>query len=500
MYSAYGFRSAEIGDVDVLWHDGLFHLFHLVLPNHDYIAHAVSDDGLQWRRVANALFISDPGGWDDDMLWTMHVSPDPHHPGWWRMFYTGLTASERGLIQRVGLARSDDLYHWEKDTGEQWPLEIPGDHYEYSVDEGRNWVSFRDPFYIRHAGRGFLLAAARSNEGPVIRRGCVSLAEETDPDVFEFREPLFHPRRYDDVEVPSLFEDQGRFYLLGSIREDVKVHYWMADRLEGPYRNPPDNVLLPQGNYAARICVDPDGRILVWNYFFRGPRGRGEHLLPPPKEVRIADDGELRLASFSGFDDKVAETLEPSEGPTDALMGTADATCEKSETGWRLSSSSGFEVFAMPGRYRDLRMSGVLEVLRPGKLGLVLHLSEEGDGYFVSVDLPKGVVQIRFWAENPAGDFQSAFEYEQMQASHFVPREGPVPFVLMSYGTYIELSLYDQVILTLADQRFEEGRTGLYVESCDLEVRDLVLEKLTSPIPLEGSQNPASRGAAKAGT
>ena len=124
MYSGYGFRDFEIGDVDVVKHDGIYHLFHLTLPNHDYIAHAVSEDGLKWRRVKNALFISDPMAWDDDMLWTMHVSSDPYKRGAWRMFYTGLCMRERGRVQRIGLARSDDLYIWRKDGSESYPLEI----------------------------------------------------------------------------------------------------------------------------------------------------------------------------------------------------------------------------------------------------------------------------------------------------------------------------------------------------------------------------------------
>ncbi len=41
----------SLGDVDVLYHEGIYHLFHLVLPNHDYIAHAISRDGLFWIRV-----------------------------------------------------------------------------------------------------------------------------------------------------------------------------------------------------------------------------------------------------------------------------------------------------------------------------------------------------------------------------------------------------------------------------------------------------------------
>ena len=90
MFSESSWSRKTIGDVDVLYHGGLYHLFHLVLPNHDFVAHAISDNGLNWRRVDNALFIGNPGSWDDLMLWTMHVSADPHTRGRWRMFYTSL--------------------------------------------------------------------------------------------------------------------------------------------------------------------------------------------------------------------------------------------------------------------------------------------------------------------------------------------------------------------------------------------------------------------------
>ena len=164
MYASHGFLRSDIGDVDVIFHDGLYHLFHLVLPNHDFIAHAVSSDGMSWRRVKNALFVGDPGSWDDDMLWTMHVTPDPDRQGEWRMFYTGLSRAEYGRVQRVGLARSKDLYHWERCVDANYPLEIRGPYYESSVDEGRQWVSFRDPFLFidENTGARLLLAS-----GPV---------------------------------------------------------------------------------------------------------------------------------------------------------------------------------------------------------------------------------------------------------------------------------------------------------------------------------------------
>ena len=51
MYSGYGFSDFEIGDVNVIKHEEKYHLFHLTLPNHAYIAHAVSEDGLKWRGL-----------------------------------------------------------------------------------------------------------------------------------------------------------------------------------------------------------------------------------------------------------------------------------------------------------------------------------------------------------------------------------------------------------------------------------------------------------------
>ena len=79
-------------------------MFHLIIPNHDYIAHAVSKDGIAWSRVKNAIFVGDPGGWDDDMLWTMDVADC--EDGTFEMFYTGLQLEDRGINQRVGRAVS----------------------------------------------------------------------------------------------------------------------------------------------------------------------------------------------------------------------------------------------------------------------------------------------------------------------------------------------------------------------------------------------------------
>jgi beta-fructofuranosidase len=487
MYASHGFLRSDIGDVDVIYHDGLYHLFHLVLPNHDFIAHAVSADGMTWRRVKNALFVGDPGAWDDDMLWTMHVSADPEAPGMWRMFYTGLARAEYGRVQRVGLARSADLYKWERE-GNGYPLEIPGAPYESSVDEGRHWVSFRDPFFFQDGGTGdrLLLAAARVKEGPVIRRGCVSLAREVAPDRFEFGPPLYKPGLYDDVEVPNLFEFHGRYYLLGSIREDTKVHYWHADRIDGPYENFYDNVLMPAGNYAARICRNAN-RLLLFNFFTKTESLYGREfvkkLLPPPKEIMTGPGGRLRLKSYHGFDDVVTETRQVAAADCRPLYGNPHSRVEQRNSGLFLGCRSGYEAFRLPGTYDDFRLRAEITLEGEGKCGLVLRCTDEGDGYYLSLDLIKGIAQMRAWGANPYPEFEHAFRYEPLQEAHFRGSvHGPWKIEVVAHGMYLEVSIDSYITLSLVDEAYHEGAVGFYVESASLGLHDVTIERLARPV------------------
>jgi beta-fructofuranosidase len=44
-------------------------------------------------------------------IWTGNVI---NHRGRWHMLDTGISTAERGLVQRIGLAVSDDLLQWVK--------------------------------------------------------------------------------------------------------------------------------------------------------------------------------------------------------------------------------------------------------------------------------------------------------------------------------------------------------------------------------------------------
>ncbi|TWU48367.1 glycoside hydrolase family protein [Rubripirellula reticaptiva] len=520
MFSETDGSRKTIGDVDVLFHDGLYHLFHLVLPNHDFIAHAVSTDALNWRRVNNALFIGDPGNWDDLMLWTMHVSADPHQPGRWRMFYTGLSRRDQGKIQRLGLATSDDLYHWKKapvkwedhrgpqdpepvkealrksqskvsdshhalyDSESCFPLEPDPQHYESSLAEGRHWVSFRDPFYYHDGKDGWLMAAARVKTGPVVRRGCVALMKEVEPNHFVGQPPLHHPRLYDDVEVPNLICVDDDQYLIGSIREDAKIRYWHTDKIGNPWQSYHDNVLLAQGNYAGRVCRDDKGWLL-WNFYSMNLADRtAENLMPPPKRLVKNDAGLLRAVTFEGIADYVRESIDArcihslidDVGPQVELCrvddGHLDIACE-----------SGFQAFVFDETLDHFRFQATLHMKGLGKCGLVFRIDPESrDGYYLSLDLLKGVAQLRAWGTDEDSSGEHMMQFRSLQSGFWYSEDRAEAVVqLIAFGSYIELSVGGRVVLSLADQRFNAGQLGVYLETAELRVADIQLQRLASP-------------------
>ena len=483
MYTGSGFVQSELGDVDVLSHNGLFHLFHLVLPNHDYIAHAVSSDGFLWRRVRNPLFIGEPGDWDDDMLWTMHVSPDPDGPSAFRMFYTGLCRKEGGRVQRIGLARSNDLYHWEKVSSSNYPLTIEGPHYEESVEQGRHWVSCRDPFFFSENDERFLLVNARIPTGPKIRRGCIGFAREVEPDRFEWEKPLFFPGMYDDIEVPGLYRIKGRYYLLGNIKEDIKVHYWHSGNLMGPYECFADNVLLPKGNYAGRITKTEEG-YLVWNFFANRDSSVRTTILPPPTELEVDDEGRLYLKSYSRFDTLVGESLCCSELiPDSRLIGNPTAENTEGSDGLRFSSLSGYELFFLSRRARDFRLSFNLTMKGKGKCGIAFRCDDQGNGHYIGIDLINGLTQGRVWGENPVEDIEHAFVYRPVQTGPFRCRGlNRWTISLVVFGGYIELSINGRIILRYVETEYiSQEMIGIYVESAEIALGDLLLEELDGP-------------------
>lgn len=487
MYSGSGFSDWEIGDITVIIHKGIYHLFHLIIPNHDYIAHAISSDGLSWRRVKNALFVGDPGEWDDDMLWTMHVYET--EKGFF-MYYTGLQRKDRGVISRIGLAVSPDLYCWEKKNPTGFPIEPAGQFYETATANPRTWLSFRDPFRIDFAHKSYLLVSARAVSGPVSRRGCVGVAELKNEGV-ELQPPLLYPLVYDDIECPCVFKLNNRFFLIGSIREDILVRYWFAPDFLGEYHSFHDDVLLPRGNYAARVVEDGE-HLLVYNFFYAYGKIDALRVLPPPKQLDTDVNGRLLLRSYYRWEQMLLKTLsQDALGALQLLWGNPTARLEQEPGKWTCGSRSGYEVFCFERPSSSFIWEAVLTVEGMGKLGLVSDLDADGSGYFISFNVLSGIVGIRAWGFNAQNTRQN-FIFNDIQSNVF-PTRGlkSFRFRLIRYGNYIELSIDGVVKLTLMDYTYSGSRMGIYSASSVISVQESRFGILPDPKGEYASQEEA---------
>ena len=489
MYSGSGFSDWEIGDITVIIHDGVYHLFHLIIPNHDYIAHAVSTDGISWKRVNNALFVGHPGEWDDDMLWTMHVCAVNQK---FEMYYTGLQRKDRGRISRIGYAESDNLIDWTKNQKGIFPIEPKGIYYETYETNPRTWLSFRDPFRIEHEGEVYLLVAARTLSGPVSRRGCVGIVKITN-DVFDVLPPLLYPMVYDDVECPCAFELNGRYYLVGSIREDIKVRYWIADDFFSEYHSFDVDVLLPQGNYAARTLQDGD-HLLVYNFFYTFGNINTLRVLPPPKELVADADGRLMLKSYYRWQQMITKTSpQTAFSKVINLFGNPTASLKIEPDKWTFGTSSGYDLCCFEKPSESFIWEGLLTVEGLGKQGLVIDIDEEGNGYFISFNLTNGSVNLRTWGFNPLNSREN-FIFREIQSGHFTVHENKsFQFKVIRYGNYIELSIDGFVKLTLIDYTFAGNLIGLLSASSLITLQNSVVHALPNPPEEYASQVEAQK-------
>ncbi|MBS1512616.1 MAG: glycosyl hydrolase family 32 [Bacteroidetes bacterium] len=474
MYSGSGFSDWEIGDITVIIHNGVYHLFHLIIPNHDYIAHAVSDDGISWKRVNNALFVGHPGEWDDDMLWTMHVVEVEEK---FEMYYTGLQRKDRGIISRIGFAESTNLIDWTKNKKNIFPIEPRGVYYETHQTNPRTWLSFRDPFRFDYKNDVYLLVATRTLTGPVSRRGCVGLVKITN-DSYDLLPPLLHPGVYDDVECPCIFEINGWYYLLGSIREDIQVRYWFANDFFGAYQSFSADVLLPRGNYAARTAQDGE-HLLLYNFFYAYGKIDALRVLPPPKELVTDKDGKLHLKSYYRWKMMTVKTIHQQDfHQLSCLLNNPTASFSVSEQEWTCKSKSGYEIFAFEKPAANFIWEGFIAVEGMGKFGLVSDMDDNASGYFISFDLSNGIADIRSWGFNDK-DTRQNFVFNDIQSGLFsVAKTGGIFFRLIRYGNYIELSIDGYVQLTLMDYTFSGRNIGIYACSSAVSLQNAVLNTL----------------------
>ena len=198
-----------------------YHLFFLKAPRslgdperrhrNASIGHAVSADLRAWRRIADAVLPQPAPAFDDLATWSGSVVQDPS--GQWLMFTTGVTHTDGGLVQRIGMSASDDLIEWSRspaallEADDRWYDRGRGVHGE------EHW---RDPWVVADTSGLWHMYVTAQAPGR-LGQGVVGHATSPDLHTWQIQPPLSRPTgRFDQLEVISLHCIDSRWVLLFS--------------------------------------------------------------------------------------------------------------------------------------------------------------------------------------------------------------------------------------------------------------------------------------------
>ena len=272
------------------------------------IGHAVSSDLERWEVLPDAFGPGPPGSWDDLTTWTGSII---RHDGRWNLLYTGTSRSERGLVQRIGLATSDDLIRWERHAGGP-VLEADPRWYELLDSDVWHDQAWRDPWVFHDPADGAFHAyvTARASRGDPRSRGVVAHARSRDLVEWDVLPPVTEPFGFGQLEVPQLVAAAGHRYLLFSSDTSTQsaarqAEGWgtgtfalRADSTTGCF--PADSLARLDADalgstYAGKIVSTPRGlRFLAWEGAAPGDPFRG--VLSSPRAAIVAADGNLAVA------------------------------------------------------------------------------------------------------------------------------------------------------------------------------------------------------------
>jgi beta-fructofuranosidase len=472
----------EIGDIEVVVKDDDIHLFHLILPNHDIIAHAVSRDGLVWEELPDALHTGTPGSYDDDMLWTPSIK---RYKGRYCMVYPALSKADHGKIPRTSLATSEDLIRWEKfpdnPIGEADPR-------WYDTDLTTGQVSWRDPYLCIEQETAYILVCARERKDvPFLRRGCVGLMSSSDGAHWNVEAPLYAPGHYIDWEVPVLVVLNERYYLLGGIRETGRCHYRIADRFRGPYHTPSNDAILPRGNYANRVCRWKDKHLM---FSWLRPHDTEDfpgRLLAPPKEIVIESDSTLGLRSFEGWTEKCKER-EFAMSTRELLHKGKSVKGKWEARGQEILCHSVNEMstLLLDQEEDNFILDVTVRIERGVAAGLVFRSPNDGfgQGMILRVSLADNEIQLLRWGKQ---EIRSAWQdrHEILYKRHilqseriFIRPEDHCRLHLIASHEYIEASVNDRVKISTISWDLRKGRTGVFTEYGVASFGDVSLRRL----------------------
>ena len=479
MYRPTGF-TADLGDVEIIEKDGRLHLFHLVIPNRDTVGHIVSDDGMRWEVLPDAIHTGDPGEADDDMIRTVSVT---EHKGAYYMLYSATARRDCGRLERTCLAVSTDLMHWEKHCGNP-VLTADGSLYQNTAPIDGT-ISWRDPKPYFEDGVYDCLLCARDAKAPALRNGCVALASSEDLVHWKLEEPLFLPYSYHDIECPQVFKIGGYYFLIGSIIEDRSQRYWVAENLRGPYETPGDNLLMPPGShYAGRIARFKGREVFAcWNSSAEDGQNPVGVMQNPGSQIRnipalldVVRQGKRIWLSPGKNWEPYAKPME--QDPVwDGRILCGNATLKNEEKDQLLTCNYGMGIASCGNTVYNFEWKAGLSV-NSARGGLTFYLEEDTSGYFIEFcPEARTVALIKHLPDDRRPRPGILYEERQSACLPDVDFSG-MEITLRAVQGEIELSVNNRLRLSTFSFARRQGKLGLFCECGDIRLSAPVLRRL----------------------
>lgn len=488
-------RGMYMWDTWYLVKNSVVHLYHLqkkrpgssrIAVEADSIGHAVSTDLVHWQEMPPVLELGRAGFLDDLQPYTGCAV---EHEGRVYLFYTMRSSRDKGRMQRIGLALGGNPNEFER-----WPnnpVIEPDPRWYRGISKPMDGVvDCRDPIVVPRNREGWFYGFYVARSAPIARdelpeTSVIATARSRDLVNWEHLPPAFAPRKYACIEVPDVFELNGRWYLTcltgnwygnRGIFHDPNATggtiYAVSNKVSGPYQE-----LANSDFIVGRETVGISCRSLLFKgkrYVLYTQRERiGETncgkisygSLTTPKILDTNPSGEL-IARYSDLVESLAGEVLFSKTDPPALphpipsAGTSwrlvNGRWESTDGSIRGSCRSGWHVLLFLQEAESFIMSANIIIEKGVSAGLVFGSSLENPGKsaVVFLDITKQHVA---YSELPDFEYIEAKPVKLQAGVSYAVR-------LVVKEEQIEIYLDGILCLQLVRYVFRKGHVGLFVD------------------------------------
>lgn len=467
-YRAKG--KAVCADVIPYYENGTFYLFYL----RDYRDVETHGEGCPWCLLTtrDLVHYEDHGevlvrGTKEEQDLYVFTGSCTKYKDEYYIFYTGHNPHKRKAgfpEEKILLAKSQDLYHWEK--VEDFCLEAPA--YLEMHD-------YRDPFVFYDEEKqiyGMLLAGRLKEDGPINSKGVTLVLYSENLLHWELQEdPFYAPHAFYTHECPDLFKMGEWWYLIFSDMSDRLVTtYRMAKSPSGPWITPKVDNFDGHAFYAAKTAFDGKHRYLFgWNCIKNeekdeNPWQWGGTIIP--HQLVQEEDGTLYV--------KCPETIrdiyqKPAVVETQYTMGTV----KEVDKGFELGCNGGKSIqllSQMPDNGKiEMDFTTTDEI---GEFGILLRSDVYCDHYYAVKFEPK--FRRMAFDQQPRKDMTVPF---QADVERYCPLQTGENnhLVIIFEGSVAEIYVNDRVAMSVRMFDHKNGAFGLYTQNTNVRFENIQL-------------------------